>query len=200
MSHVLIVKGHPLTKEHSSTLQLLDTFLKEYLKIHPNDTIEVVDVFCENFPSIDEKIALTYHLHDEELSDAQKQQLKVIEQYTNQFINSDKIIIANPLWNHMVPSHLKQWIDTIIQSNKTFAYTKQGKVSYVKDKKILHLQSNGSRFNGEDLATKYLDSVFSFIEIYDIKHIYIDGKDIPGNTNKAIQQGLTAAKAFAKDF
>ena len=200
MSKVLIVKAHPLTKQESSTLALLDIFLTEYQKLHPTDEFEIVDVFQKDFPSIDEQVLIAMQTKHEHLTAKQKQIKQLIHQYTAQFLASDKIIIANPLWNYMVPSHLKQWIDTIVQSGETFAYTNNGKETYADGKKVLHLQSNGSPSHGNDLASKYLDEILQFIGISSIKHIYIDGKDIPALTDQAIQQAQQEALAYASQF
>lgn len=55
--------------------------------------------------------------------------------YTEEFLQQDKIIIANPLWNLSIPTRLKAWIDCITVAGKTFKYTETGSVGIVKGKK-----------------------------------------------------------------
>lgn len=200
MSKVLIVKAHPLDKEHSSTTKLLEVFMIEYYQNNPGDSFEVIDVFDHELPSIDEKVLNSLATPAHELSIEQQKILDIINQYTQQFLDSDKIVIANPLWNYMVPSHLKQWIDTIVQPGKTFDYTPQGKVTFCDDKKVVHLQSNGSPSNCQDLACQYIDTIFKFIGVTDIKHICIDGKDIPNKEEQAIKKAHIEAIDFSKEF
>lgn len=51
MSKLLVIKGHPLTSESSLSLKGLEVFLKTYKETHPNDVVEVVDVFNDNIPT-----------------------------------------------------------------------------------------------------------------------------------------------------
>lgn len=46
-------------------------------------------------------------------TDEQRALLETFHKYTEQFISPDKIVIANPMYNSMIPAELKTWIDTL---------------------------------------------------------------------------------------
>jgi FMN-dependent NADH-azoreductase len=43
----------------------------------------------------------------------------------NQFIDADKIVIVNPVWNFLFPPILKAYIDTIVIAGKIFKFTQE---------------------------------------------------------------------------
>lgn len=197
MANVLVVKGHPFDETKSTTVQLLKTFMERYTQTHPDDHIEIVDVFADDIPCVDADL-LTAFANPETLTEEQQHKLQQFNKYTEQFLNSDKIIIANPMWNLHIPAPLKSWIDTIVVARKTFKYTPEGPVGLAMGKKVMHLQSSGSSFNGNDPITHYLDAVFNYIGIDNIEHIYIDGHHSSDTSQieKAEKEALVKAENF----
>ena len=89
-----------------------------------------------------------------------------------EFINADKIVFVNPMWNHFFPPVMKQYIDVLCVAGKTFRYTADGTVGLLGDKKVLHIQSAGGIYNhnsGEvvDFGSEYLAHMMSFFGIED---------------------------------
>lgn len=173
MSKLLIVKGHPLNAESSLSLQGLNAFIKAYKAAHPSDEIEQVDVFQDSILSLNAEL-LAAMFAGEQATAEQKALLADFGKFTDQFIAADKIVIANPLYNSMIPAELKTWIDTIWVAGKTFKYTPEGQISLVPGKKVLHLQANGGIYEGKDPATAYIKFVFDFFKD-DYKQIVIEG-------------------------
>ena len=174
---LLAIKAHPFTKEKSTTVALLDQFLESYAESHPEDEITVLDLFATEIPDIDGTLLTAWETDPSEWTEAQRVCAERFDSFSNQFLEYDKIVIANPLWNMHVPTRLKAWLDTLLITNKTFRYTSHGPEGLVKGKKVMHLQSNGSPFDGQDPATKHIEGIFKFIGIHDVEHIFIDGKD-----------------------
>ena len=200
MSRVLIIKAHPYDVAKSTSIQLLEAFLEEYKKVNADDEIETLDLYKTSVPEIDKEILDMWTVDKNKLSIEKQNKWNEWNQYLDKFLESDKIIIVNPLWNLAFPAPLKNWFDVIIQSEKTFMYTENGLEGLAGGRKVLHLQSNGSKWYGNDLATKFIDDAFAFIGINDVTHIYIDGKDIPGNLEKSISKGIADVKNIAKTF
>lgn len=174
---VLAIKAHPLNEKASTSVALLHQFLKSYHESHPNDEITYIDLYKEEIPEIDAQLLEAWQKAPEQWSAAEKQCCQNFERFSDDLFTYDKIVIANPLWNMHVPTRLKAWLDTLLITNKTFKYTSQGPVGLVHNKKVMHLQSNGSPFGGQDPATKHIEGLLNFIGIHDIEHIFIDGKD-----------------------
>ncbi len=203
MSNVLVIKAHPLTKNESRTLTVLDAFLTSYEESHPNDTVEVLDVYENHIPEIDKDILTGWaNLKDgKEINKVQAKKIERFSELTEQFLNSDKIIIANPLWNLNIPTRLKAWIDTIVVAGKTFKYTENGKMPLAPGKKMLHIQASGGIHAGEDTSSKFVKEIFNFIGVEETDAIIIEGLDYqPEKADEILQGIMEETKELAKQF
>lgn len=202
MSKVLIIKAHPLTKDESQSVAVLDTFLTEYEAKNPSDVIEVVDLYNTNLPEIDKDILLGWRALQAgadftSLSATQQEKIATFNSFTEQFLAADKIVIANGMWNLNIPTRLKAWFDTVNVAGKTFKYTAEGPVGLVENKKALHIQSSGGVYNGEDFSASYIKHILAFIGVTDFEAIYIEGADYNPDDREAI---MAAAKDAAKQL
>lgn len=180
MTTLLAIKSHPLSSENATSVLALEAFLSSYTKNHPEDTIEILDLYQEYIPEIDEDILMSWEKlskGNDFTSLTETQQAKVLrfKELTEQFLNADKVVIANPLWNLSMQTRLKAWIDTIVVVGKTFYYTENGPVGLVEDKKVLHIQSSGGIYGGNDFTSQTLKGVLNFIGINQIEQLAIEG-------------------------
>lgn len=204
MSNLLIIKAHPLNKEHSRSIQTLETFVESYQKQHPEDSIEEVNVYTDFIPEIDSDILLAWkslqggEITFNELSTDQKNKLTRFEELTEQFLSADKLVIANPLWNLNLPTRLKAWIDTICVAGKTFKYTATGPQALTSGKKALHIQSNGGFYNGQDFSAQYIKSILNFVGVDQVDQLFIEGIDHhPEQAEELMTQAYEKAKKLA---
>lgn len=128
MSKVLVVKVHPLATEQSRTLTILAQFMQVYQKQNPADEISWLDLYQSDLPEIDQELMTAWAALKEgqamaTLSASQQEKVARFNRYTDQFLATDKFVIANPLWNLNVPTKLKAWIDTVMVAGKTFRHT-----------------------------------------------------------------------------
>ncbi|MFM0761057.1 NAD(P)H-dependent oxidoreductase [Streptococcus suis] len=56
MATLLIVKAHPLDAQKSYALRALEEFQTRYANLHPEDKIEIVDVFEDQIPALDKPL------------------------------------------------------------------------------------------------------------------------------------------------
>lgn len=54
MTTLLMVKGHPKTAEQSFSMKGFDKFLEVYRATHPDDDVQIIDVFHDDVPEIDD--------------------------------------------------------------------------------------------------------------------------------------------------
>lgn len=188
MGTILIVKAHPLDAQKSYALRAMEEFQTRYTSLHPEDQIEVVDVFEDQIPALDKSLleAMGATKKGESISPEQAEQLDRYNALTQQFLAADKIVIVNPLWNLNVPSQLVSWVNTINVSGLTFKYGPEGSIGLVKDKKLLHIQSNGGVYAGQDPAAQYIKSVFEFLGFEDIYQVFIEGQSANPSQAQAI--------------
>lgn len=188
MARVLIVKAHPLDSQKSYALRALEDLQAQYISRHPEDSLELVDVFEDQIPVLDKDLleAMAAEKKGLELATEQAERLARYHVLTQQFLAADKIIIVNPLWNLNVPSQLVSWINTINVAGLTFKYGPDGSVGLVKGKKLLHIQSNGGVYAGKDPAAQYIKSVFEFLGFEEIYQVFIEGQSADPSQAQAI--------------
>ncbi|MBP6171239.1 MAG: NAD(P)H-dependent oxidoreductase [Streptococcus sp.] len=188
MATVLIVKAHPLDPQKSYALRALEEFETRFASLHPEDRIEIVDVFEDQIPTLDKPLleAMAAAKKGEEIESEQAERLERYNAFTQQFLSADKIVVVNPLWNLNVPSQLVSWINTINVAGLTFKYGPEGSIGLIKDKKLLHIQSNGGVYAGQDPAAQYIKSIFEFLGFKDIQQVFIEGQSADPSQAQAI--------------
>lgn len=207
MSNLLIIKAHPLNKEHSRSIKTLETFVESYQTQHPEDNIKEINVYTDFIPEIDEDILLAWkslqsnEIAFNELSADQQMKLARFDELTEQFLVADKLVIANALWNLNLPTRLKAWVDTICVAGKTFKYTATGPQALTSGKKALHIQSNGGVYNGQDFSAQYIKSILNFVGISQVDQLFVEGIDHhPEQAEELMAQAYEQAQKLATQF
>ena len=201
MTKLLVVKGHPLTADYSMSLKGLDAFVAAYKAAHPTDEIEVLDVFDGTIPSLNtELVSAMFAGEGAQLTASQQEKLARFAELTEQFLAADKVVIANPMYNLMIPAELKSWVDTVNVAGKTFKYTAEGPVGLAGGKKVLHLQANGGVYGAQDPATVYMSAIFNFIGA-DFKQIAVEGHAYdPDKADALLAEFIAKVEAAAQTF
>ena len=202
MARLLIVKAHPLDSKASYALRALEDFIYLYQEEYPGDAIEEVDVF-EDIPLLDKDLleAMSLAKKGQALSQNQEKNLARYNQLTEQFLRADKIVIANPLWNLNVPSQLVSWVNTINVAGRTFKYGPEGSIGLIKDKKVLHIQSNGGVYEGKDAASIYIRDIFKFLGVEDTYLVFIEGQSAePARAEEIYQEALEKLTTLIPSF
>lgn len=208
MEKILIVRAHPLTgKSASNSMRLADAFVETYRQTNPKDHITELALYDVAIPEIDLDLLNGWkqlgegvpfvHLHS-----AEQNKVTLFDHYTDQFLDANKIVVANPLWNLQVPTRLKAWIDTISVAGKTFRYTDSGEAEgLVKGKKAAHLQSAGAVFNFQDPASIYMKTMLNFLGITDFHQIAAEGMDHdPQNAEAIMDAAVEEVRELAAEF
>lgn len=206
MAKVLIVRAHPLNEEVSRSMKVTDAFVAAYREAHPEDEIEDINLYHINVPEIDSDLlnawgALSKGIPYYSLSDSQQHKVTLFNSLTEGFLQQDKVVIANPLWNLSIPTRLKAWIDTITVAGKTFKYTDKGSVGLLEGKKALHIQANGGVYSGSDPAAQYVKTILSFLGVKDYHQLFVEGMDnFPDKAEEIVAEAIEKAKELAKNF
>lgn len=170
--------------QNSKTRMLTDYFL-EQLKNHKEYSLKSRDVGTNppNFPT-DEFIKANY-TPEKNRTQEMKSILAFSDILIDELRNSDKIIIASPMYNFSISATLKAYIDNIVRVGRTFELDENGSMKgLLSDKKALVITSRGamSYKNGEvleyfDFQENYLTALLHFIGITDITFINTEAQD-----------------------
>ncbi|EOL42489.1 FMN-dependent NADH-azoreductase [Enterococcus phoeniculicola] len=206
MSKLLVIKAHPLSAEESRSMKALDTFLTSYKETNPSDEVVVLDLYNEFIPEIDKDIltgwtALRSGAAFDTLTADQQKKIARFNELTEQFLATDKVVVANAMWNLNVPTRLKAWFDTINVAGKTFRYTEEGPKPLVEGKKALHIQSNGGFYEAQDASSQYVKGILNFIGVDQVDQLFIEGIDhFPDRAEELLATAMTSATELGKTF
>lgn len=198
MSKVLYVKANAKPAGQSRTYRIADHFIEIYRQNHPQDEIITLDLYKEGIGFLSESI-VTQHGHPSE------DRNHPVFKYAYQFLETDKYVFAEPLWNLGVPAILKAYIDYICIAGITFQYTDKGPVGMCKGKAV-NITSRGGEYSQEPMASfelgdKYLKTILGFLGITDYTTIAAEKLDVLGEDAEAIVgKAIKQAEDLVKNF
>ncbi|MDF2858699.1 MAG: azoR2 [Neobacillus sp.] len=201
MSRVLYIKANAKEEGQSRTFKISDSFIEEYKKANPDDEIITLDLYKERIDFL--PIGKLAELHAPEPGTGKDHP---ILKYAFQFLDADKYVIAEPLWNLSIPAILKAYIDYISVAGITFQYTASGPVGLCAGKKAVNIVGRGGEYSSEPAASfemgdRYLRTIFGFLGITDYTTIAAEGLDVLGNDiDTILGNAIMKAKEIAKNF
>lgn len=105
--------------------------------------------------------------------------------------NADVLVLATPVYNFQVPSTILNYFDAVAQAGKTFNYTENGQVGYVKARAIIVLTSGGAYRETQSFREDYLRTVLGFLGVKNVEFLYVEGLAM-GATKEKISQDFSA--------
>lgn len=200
MSKVLYIKANPKEDKDSRTFQISEAFMDEYKKLNPDDEIITLDLYKEK---IDFLSLASVSLHKMPPDDARSHP---VLKYAYQFVDADKYVFAEPLWNLGIPAILKAYIDYITVTGITFVYTTEGPKGLCSNKKAINITSRGGAYAEGYMASlemgdKYLRTILGFLGICNFTTIAAElldviGADVAGIVDLSKEEARSAAVAF----
>lgn len=182
MQRLLYIESSP-RKKRSSSIEVARSFLEAYQQTHPNQEIEMLDLWHKELPPfdgdiIDAKYAI---MHGQAHTEAQRKSWRAIEQLIADFKRADLYLFSLPMWNFSIPYILKHYFDVIVQPSYTFSYSPaEGYRGLVTGKPAVIIYSRGGAYGAEtgnensDLQKTYMETILKFIGFTDIRSIMIE--------------------------
>jgi FMN-dependent NADH-azoreductase len=210
MSKLLYIQASP-RGQRSHSVTVTDALIDEYEKKHPDDEVEILNVFDESLPNFDGLAVQAKYtiLHGKSHSQIEQDLWKNVEKVIEQFTSVDKYVLATPMWNFSIPYRLKQYIDILVQPGYTFSYSPEsGYEGLVKGKTMLAVYARGGEYTpgsdaeGYDMQKKYIELIFGFMGITDISSVVVEptlqgGPDAAGAKR---QEAIEKVKEIAEVF
>jgi FMN-dependent NADH-azoreductase len=201
MAKLLYVKANPKSDQESRTFRLSETFINAYREANPGDQIITHDLYAEDVrPITADQLRARLDPKDESLRS------HPVYQYAYEFKESDKIVIAAPMWNLSFPAILKCYLDYIMAVGITFQYTEKGPVGLCQGKKAVHIVTRGGMYSegpasAYEMGDKYLRGLFGFLGISDFTTIAAEMLDVVGaDVEGEIAKGLKLAEEKGRNF
>ncbi|HCC07417.1 MAG TPA: FMN-dependent NADH-azoreductase [Clostridiales bacterium] len=200
MCTLLYIKANPKSNEESRTFRISEQFIDAYKQSHPEDNIITIDLYKDDVYFLSEE-AVKMHV----TSPGEGKEHPILK-YAYQFLEADKYVFAEPLWNLSIPSILKAYIDYITFSDITFKYTAEGPVGLCQGKKAMNITTRGGgysegAFASYEMGDRYLRTILGFLGVADFTTIVAEnldmiGTDIESVVGAAIQEAQNVAKSF----
>ena len=185
--------------DYSISRKLSAAFVESWKQANPDGKIIRRDLSTSNLTFVDlEWIAGAFSAPDQH-TESHKKALALSDTLIAELLASDEVVIGTPMYNFNVPAVLKAWIDHIVRVGKTFNISASGLEGLAKGKKVTVAIASGSNFApGSPYASynkesEYLQTVFGFIGISDVKFI------MAGDTNN-VAQGKVDENTFLAPY
>jgi FMN-dependent NADH-azoreductase len=124
--------------------------------------------------------------------------MAVSNQYVDELLAADQVVITTPIYNLSLPAALKAWIDQIVRVGRTFNVGSAGFEGLAKGKRVIVIVASGSDFRlstpggAYNFLEPYLRAVFGFIGITSVEFVYAHSLN---RGNPAGVQAVVDAKA-----
>ena len=176
MTKVLFVKGNPKATEQSYSLRLGQSFIEAYQVAHPDAQVTELDLYEDHIPLIDGDVMTGWGklAKQEELSHHEARKVQRLGELVDQFLASDVLVFAAPMWNFGYPPMVKAYMDAVAVAGKTFNYTPQGPVGLAVGKKAIILEARGG-VHGGDHSQSHLRGFLGFLGVTDVEVVVVEG-------------------------
>lgn len=107
----------------------------------------------------------------------QTAELAVADEYIQELLDADAIVIGLPIYNFGPPAALKAWADLVARAGTTFRYTESGPEGLVPNKPAYVVYAAGGVPAGSpmDFASTWLTTFLGFLGITDVTLVAAEG-------------------------
>ncbi|MEQ8848690.1 NAD(P)H-dependent oxidoreductase [Botrimarina sp.] len=118
---ILSIQASPRS-DRSLSRKLSEVFISAWRSLRPADEFLTRDVGRNPPPHLTEEWIGAAFTPPQSRSAAQHEVLRVSDELVDEVLSADVIVIATPMYNYGMPSHLKSWIDQVIRIDRTFTF------------------------------------------------------------------------------
>jgi FMN-dependent NADH-azoreductase len=185
--------------DYSISRKLGNHFATEWQSNHVGGKIVTRDLATTKIPYVDLPWITGAFTAPDKHTAEHKAALKVSDEFVEELLAADEIVISTPMYNFNIPAVLKAWIDHTVRAGKTFRYGPDGPKGLATGKKLTILIASGGEYlqgspmESYNFEVPYLRAIFAFIGITDLSIVHA------GGTAK-VAQGAVAEPVFLEKF
>ena len=205
MTKILFVKGNPKGTEQSYSLRLGQSFVDAYAAANPSAQVTELDLYEAHIPLIDEDVMTGWGklAQQAELSHHEATKVQRLGELVDQFLASDVIVFAAPMWNFGYPPMVKAYMDAIAVAGKTFQYTATGPEGLALGKKAFIAEARGGVWSGGPMQSmehsqSHLRAFLGFLGVTDIQAVVAEGLALdPSKGEEILAEAVGRAQQVA---
>lgn len=171
----------------SSSKMVARKFINKFLERNGNFKVEEVDLYKEHIPRLEyqyfkDRNCVISEEEAKKLPEKDQKEIRKIRDLCDQFISAQMYVIAAPMWSLSFPAPLKEYIDCIVQEEKTISFEKGKKPKGLLDDKeraVVYIQSSGGNIPWildpiMDKGENYVAQIMKAMGIKNVQELKVD--------------------------
>ena len=179
----------------SLSIKLGNAVIEKIKTAYPGSTVKEINLVTTQFPHLEEAHITSFFTPPESRSPESIEAIRHSDEAIREIQEADILVIGAPLYNFSIHSSLKAWIDHIVRAGVTFSYANGAPEGLIKGKKVYLAIASGAIYSEGpmqpyDFVLPYLKWMLGFIGMTDLTAFRIEGTNIPGMKDTAVEKGL----------
>ncbi len=187
MKKLLYISVNSKPENLSSSKTVARKFIDRFLERNKDFEVEEIDLYKEHIPRLEyqyfeKRNALIKEDAAKQLDDKERKEIEKIRKLCDQFVDANVYVIAAPMWSLSFPAPLKEYIDCIVQDEKTIKFVEQKPQGMLNDidRSVVYIQSSGGHIPWMlkpimNKGLNYIESIMKFIGIKKFEELLVDG-------------------------
>ena len=188
----------------SSSKMVARKFINKFLERNGDFKVEEVDLYKEHIPRLEyqyfkDRNCVISEEEAKKLPEKDQKEIRKIRDLCDQFISAQMYVIAAPMWSLSFPAPLKEYIDCIVQEEKTISFEKGKKPKGLLDDKeraVVYIQSSGGNIPWilDPIMDKGENYVAQIMKARGIKNVQELKVDATGTTEEERENAIRDAE------
>ena len=188
----------------SSSKMVARKFINKFLERNGDFKVEEVDLYKEHIPRLEyqyfkDRNCVITEEDAKKLPEKDQKEIRKIRDLCDQFISAQMYVIAAPMWSLSFPAPLKEYIDCIVQEEKTISFEKGKKPKGLLDDKeraVVYIQSSGGNIPWildpiMDKGENYVAQIMKAMVIKNVQELKVDAT---GTTEEERENAIREAE------
>lgn len=188
----------------SSSKMVARKFINKFLERNGDFKVEEVDLYKEHIPRLEyqyfkDRNCVITEEDAKKLPEKDQKEIRKIRDLCDQFISAQMYVIAAPMWSLSFPAPLKEYIDCIVQEEKTILFEKGKKPKGLLDDKeraVVYIQSSGGNIPWildpiMDKGENYVAQIMKAMGIKNVQELKVDAT---GTTEEERENAIREAE------
>lgn len=188
----------------SSSKMVARKFINKFLERNGDFKVEEVDLYKEHIPRLEyqyfkDRNCVITEEDAKKLPEKDQKEIRKIRDLCDQFISAQMYVIAAPMWSLSFPAPLKEYIDCIVQEEKTISFEKGKKPKGLLDDKeraVVYIQSSGGNIPWildpiMDKGENYVAQIMKAMGVKNVQELKVDAT---GTTEEERENAIREAE------
>ena len=185
---LLYISVNSKPEELSASKTVARKFINSFLEKHNDFKVEEVDLYKQHIPRLEyqyfeDRNCVISEEDAKKLPEKDQKEIRRIRELCDQFIGAQMYVIAAPMWSLSFPAPLKEYIDCIVQADKTISFEEGKKPKGLlndKNRALVYIESSGGNIPWildpiMDKGENYVAKIMKYIGIKHVQELKVDG-------------------------